>query len=299
MAKDLFLTRYTLIVKRLEKSPATFLEIAEYLENQSEIHDNEYTMSIRTFQREIKEIEKQLGIVIANERIGDRKYYIKEKPEDLQLSHRLIENFQIKNAIESAKQYEDYVFLEVRQPIGLDNFQQILYAITNKRILKFRHTKFWEDKVTIRTVHPLALKESQGRWYLMAVDTKDNAFKTFGLDRIDELEIKKTTFKTKYKYNLKSMYQNCFGIIGTDETPEKVQLKFNAEQGHYIKGLPLHHSQNIVKEDSKEVTVELFITITHDFVMHLLSYGPNMKVVYPKKLIKIMKEKLSTTLAQY
>ena len=299
MAKELFLFRYTLIVKRLEKSPATFQEISEYLANQSEIHDNDYTFSIRTFQREIKEIENQLGIVIANERKGDRRYYIKEMPEDLELSHRLIENYQIKNAIESAKQHEDYVFLEQRQPIGLDNFQPILFAITNKRILQFRHFKYWEDKVTVRTVHPLGLKESQGRWYLMAVDTKDNAFKTFGLDRISEIEIQKRTFKTKYTYNLKTLYQNCFGIMGTEESPEILQLKFNAEQGHYIKGLPLHHSQNIIKEDSNEIIVELYITVTHDFVMHLLSYGPNVQVVYPKKLTKLIKDKLSKTLSQY
>lgn len=299
MSKELFLSRYALIVKRLEKSPATFQELSSYLEHQSEIHGYNYNISIRTFQRDIKDIERQLGIIIENDRKGDRKYLIVEKEEEKVLSQRLLENYQIINAIQSAKEHNNYVFPEHRQPIGLDNFQPILFAITNKRILQFSHFKYWEDKVTIRTVHPLGLKESQGRWYLMAVDTKDNAFKTFGLDRISDLDIQKRTFKTKYTYNLKTLYQNCFGIMGTDETPEKVQLKFNAEQGHYIKGLPLHHSQNIIKEDSNEIIVELYITVTHDFVMHLLSYGPNMQVIYPKKLIKILKEKLTKTLEQY
>ena len=88
------------------------------------------------------------------------------------------------NAIHASQEYSEYVFLENRQPKGLEHFSGLFYAIRNKRILKFTHYKYWDETVTVRTVHPLALKESQGRWYLLAVDTKDNRLKTFGLDRM-------------------------------------------------------------------------------------------------------------------
>ena len=142
MSKELFLSRYALIVKRLEKSPATFQELSSYLEHQSEIHGYDYNISIRTFQRDIKDIERQLGIAIENDRKRDRKYLIVEKEEEKGLNQRLLENYQIIKAIESAKQHENYVFLEQRKPIGLDNFQQILFAITNKLILQFSHFKY-------------------------------------------------------------------------------------------------------------------------------------------------------------
>jgi hypothetical protein len=35
--------------------------------------------------------------------------------------------------------------------------------------------------MTSRKVHPLALKESKDRWYLIAIDTKDKILKSFGL----------------------------------------------------------------------------------------------------------------------
>ena len=49
--------------------------------------------------------------------------------------------------------------------------------------------KFWDedqDKKT-RIVHPLALKESRYRWYLVALDEKDSVIKSFALDRISNI----------------------------------------------------------------------------------------------------------------
>jgi predicted DNA-binding transcriptional regulator YafY len=46
--------------------------------------------------------------------------------------------------------------------------------------------------MTSRKVHPLALKESKDRWYLIAIDTKIK-FKIFGLDRINYLDVAKNS----------------------------------------------------------------------------------------------------------
>jgi predicted DNA-binding transcriptional regulator YafY len=47
--------------------------------------------------------------------------------------------------------------------------------------------------MTSRKVHPLALKESKDRWYLIAIDTKDKILKSFGLDRINYLDVAKNS----------------------------------------------------------------------------------------------------------
>ncbi|MGZ9677495.1 WYL domain-containing protein [Flavobacterium sp. GNP001] len=39
-------------------------------------------------------------------------------------------------------------------------------------MLKFTHQKHWEDFSTLREVKPIAIKESQQRWYLVALDKK-------------------------------------------------------------------------------------------------------------------------------
>ncbi len=286
MPKQTFLSRYALIIKRLEKSPATFQEIANYLEREADIQDKNFTISIRTFQRDLKDINDQFDIEIINERTGDKRYLIKDRGEDLQRSQRLLDAYQTINAIKSSQEYNQYVFLETRKPKGLEHFYDLLYAIKSKFILKFNHYKYWDDTLTERKVHPLALKESQGRWYLLAIDTKDAAFKTFGLDRMDEIDITKTKFKEKYNYDFNTMFNNCFGILNVeDDKTQTVQLAFTYQQGQYVKNYPLHHSQKIV-EDAKQIIVELSLAITYDFVQEILHFGSEVKVLQPQSLAK-------------
>ena len=84
MPKENYLSRYSHIVKRLERGPATFQEIAHYLENQSEIEGIQLVISQRTFQRDIKEIYTMFGYDIQNEQKGDKRYYIADTPDHKQ-----------------------------------------------------------------------------------------------------------------------------------------------------------------------------------------------------------------------
>lgn len=300
MPKETFISRFSLIIKRLEKGPATYDQIARYLEIESEISDKNFRISKRTLQRDIKDIYSQLNIEIVNEKKGDKRYYIKSKPETQEHGHRLLESYQLINVINASQDYAEYVFLETRKPKGLEHFYGMLYAIRNKRVLSFVHTKYWDDRITKRVVHPLALKESQGRWYLLAVDTNDNRLKTFGLDRIDDVEISKVQYKNRYGYKLPDLYKHSFGILSNDgKDPENILLKFTSEQGQYVKTYPLHSSQKIISETKKEVIVEVCLHITYDFIKELLSYADELVVLKPAHLRTQMKKYLKSTLKQY
>ena len=300
MSKETYLARYSLIIKRLEKGPATFEQLSNFFETESEVHDKDYIIAKRTFQRDLKDIYSQLNIEIVNEKKGDYRYYIKSKPETQEHSQRLLESYQIINAINAAEEFKDIVFLETRKPKGLENFYGLLYAIKNKKIVNFQHIKFWDDIITQRKVHPLGLKESQGRWYLIAVDTKDDKLKTFGLDRINDLEISKTSFRESYNYNLQDQFKHTFGITNDGlEKPETVRLKFSYDQGQYIKNFPLHNSQKIIIENDKEVIIELYVFLSWDFIKEILSWGQELEVLSPKILKKEIKNALTNSLKIY
>ena len=300
MPKENYLSRYSHIVKRLERGPATFQDIALYLEKQSEIEGIQLVISQRTFQRDIKEIYTMLGYDIQNEQKGDKRYYIAERPEEMQHAHRLLESYQIMHALKNARTYENAVLIEKRKPKGLAHFTGLLYAINEKKSVAFEYTKFEDDIVTKRVVHPLALKEAQGRWYLVAVDTKDNRLKSFGLDRIDALEVHKVSYKKKYAYDLNDYFRYAFGINTENQTkPTPVHLYFDYEQGQYVKSYPLHESQHILIDNENGVEVELLIYITWDFIKELLSFGPHMKVLFPITLKAKLRELLKETLLHY
>lgn len=300
MPKEIYIARFALIIRRLEKGPATYEQIADFLQDESDIQDKQYAISIRTLQRDIKDIYSQLNIEIVNEKKGDKRYYIKSRPETSDHSQRLLESYQIINAINASQNFADKVFLESRKPKGLDHFHGLLYAINQKRILHFTHYKYWDETITERTVHPIALKEAQGRWYLIAVDTKDNRLKTFGLDRMDMIDISKSRFRENYQYDIKDRFKDAFGIVlNENKEPEKIQLKFSYEQGQYIQTYPLHDSQIMVKQAEDHLLFDITIHITFDFVKELLSYGAELEVIKPASLRKTMKNVLKKTIELY
>ena len=110
MGKNIYLTRYSLIIKRLEKGAATYEQINEYLQKESELQQLDYTVSLRTLQRDIKDIYSLLDYEIVNEKAGENRYYIKERPEEIINGKRLLENFQMSLAIRLANQYHHYIF---------------------------------------------------------------------------------------------------------------------------------------------------------------------------------------------
>ena len=300
MPKETFISRFALIIKRLEKGPATYDQIAKYLEDESAIQDKQFSISLRTLQRDIKDIQSQLGVEIANEKKGDKRYFIKNRAETEEYGERLLESYQIVNAINAAQEFTNFVFLEARKPKGLDNFYGLLYAIRNKRVLNFSHTKYPNQVMTKRTVHPLGVRESQGRWYLIAVDSKDKRLKTFGLDRIEDIDISKTKYRESYAYNLKDFFLHSFGITnGKEEKPQLIQLQFSHDQAEYIKAYPLHSSQKTTREDKKYLIVEILVFVTYDLVKEFLSYGADLVVLSPVSLQNEIKKSLSNTLTLY
>jgi len=154
--------------------------------------------------------------------------------------------------------------------------------------------------MTTRTVEPYALKEFKNRWYVLANDLKDNHMKSFALDRITALEITSKPFKSPVIFNINEHYRYCFGIISPNEDkPNNIILSFEPHQGNYIKSLPLHETQVVLKDNDDELQIGLTLFITHDFIMELLSYGENVKVIKPASLIKKLKSAYQNAINQY
>jgi len=252
--------------------------------------DTTFEYAIRTFERDKKDIAILFGIDIHYNR-KDKTYAIDEAEIEDQSVTRMIEAFSIHHALKEGNKLSPSVFLEKRKSSGTEHIYGIIHAIQNKYILNFTHQKHWEDFNTLREVKPIAVKESQQRWYLVALDQKDEKVKTFGLDRIFHLKVADTKFKP-IAYNVEKEFQHAFGVE-TYEAAEKVVLEFSKQQGNYIKTFPLHESQRIVEESEDSVILEFFIHTTNDIKMELLKYGSDVKVLSPISLQNEIKNRIS------
>jgi len=289
--------RYTKIISLLRRRPMSFQEIQDEMLNDPDAIEEKLQTSQRTLQRDIKAIASIYEIEIESDP-STNKYYIKDDIEDIQ-TKRLRENFEIVNAIRMSKGFGNTLIFENRRHLGTEHMAGLIHAIQNNIFVEFNYHKFWDGSHSSRKVKPLSLKEARNRWYLIALDEKDDAIKNFSIDRIEELNITQLKFKP-VTYNAHKEFKESFGIInGTDEKAIDVILSFTLQQGRYINSLPLHDSQKMILENKDEIRFSYFIKPTYDFRMELLSYGDQVRVVEPKSLQKEIREQLQSALNSY
>lgn len=85
-------------------------------------------------------------------------------------------------------------------------------------------------------------------------------------------------------------FSTKFGVvIGYDVKPERIVIRANEDHKHYLKTLPLHHSQRLIEDYGEYADFELYLSPTYDFVMKLLHVGAMIEVVSPASLRRSMK----------
>ncbi len=305
MSKKGYISRYLLIIKKLKAKPYTsYEELKNYIENQIEflqMLDDQLSvgLSLRTLQRDIKEISNNFGIDIEYSRSGKGYHIIQSETENMNFQ-RMMEAFDLFNSLNLTQDLSPFIDLEKRKPQGTENLYGLLHAIKNKFLIKFDYQKFWDDDISQRIAEPYAMKEFKNRWYLMAKDKKDWKIKSFALDRLSNLEITSKTFIYPENFHIEEHYRYCFGIIDPNkEELEDIVLSFDPIEGKYIKTLPLHSSQHILIDNEQELRIKLKLFVTYDLVMELLSHGYNLKVLQPESLIEEIRSVHEKAFKQY
>ena len=277
MAKLDSFKRWLLIVQKVRRKPSTLQEIQNYLDNHYENSDYNLDISQRTLQRDLVSINKAFGVSIQYNR-RDNWYEIIKEESDASYE-RIIESFDIVNALKTSEKVSDYIFLENRKSKGTEHFHGIIHAIQNQVAVTFSHESYWNETIKTRKCVPIAIKEAQNRWYLIAYDLDATDFRNYGLDRITNFAI------TPNKHiipalNVEEYYSTAFGIE-TYNQAEKIILKFDNSQKKYVSSLPFHVSQKIIEENKNTFLIELYLHPTHDFKMEILRFGNWCEVIEP------------------
>lgn len=292
MSKLEFLQRYNLIVNYLRRGKASFKDISNYLNRESEIHEYNFSVSQRTFQRDIKEILSIYSIEIKCNK-SNGLYEIAEDIEDFsnKSNRQLLEAVDLFSALSLTSNFNQIIQFSTRIEKGTEHILGLLHAIKNRQYVRFTYKKFYSDISQNRTVESLLIKEFKGRYYLIGFDIERKALRTFGLERITELSIDNKKFKARTDFNAQNVFKNAYGIIAPpDAKVQNIILKFNRGQGEYIKSYPFHNSQRIIREEKNSITFELSIYITEDFVFELMSHTGHFSIIQPASLKNYLKK---------
>lgn len=289
MAKQESLERLIHIANLIKNNPVSFNEISDYLIEQGRLNEKSFEISKRTFQRDLNLIRTLYKIDIDYDFSQKKYYFVGEEVPDSNV--RMLEAFNMFNALNTAEGISEYIKFEKRKPLGIDNLYGILHSIKNRYQIKFLYHKYIEDIYSNRKIEPYALKEFENRWYVIGKDTETDLIKSFGLERLTQFEITKKTFP-KYTFNCEKYFEHCFGIVIPEivSEPENIILSVDPLKWKYLKSLPIHESQKCIDEKEKEVQISLKLYITYDFIIELLKHGKQIRVIQPKILDEKLKE---------
>ena len=264
---------------------ASYDEVRQYLEEKhfdQKGYDNDLAFSEKTFKRDRDLLLEIFGIETQFKR-STMTYQVVDD-ENVENAKGIFDNLLLINAYKQTASYSKIMFFEKRQASGLSHLDGIIYAIKNSKTISFQYRKYGEETSHKKVLQPYALKEFRNRWYLLAneVEGKDFFLKTYGLDRITELDIHNKFF-VKQEIDIEALFMHSFGIVANlDDKPEKITLSFKQNQKGFVKSLPIHHSQKILIDNNEEYRIELNLIPTYDFYQELLTHAERLKIVEPK-----------------
>ena len=135
------------------------------------------------------------------------------------------------------------------------------------------------------------------RWYVVGVKNSNaevdvrKLVRCLPFDRISFLKLicEKHPLPAKLKKFLtpENYYEDCFGIYRMEDVPvEQIRIRAFYPEYNYIEEVPLHESQQKVKESKDGMYREYTLTIrpSRDFLQELLWHGRNIIVLKPESL---------------
>lgn len=245
---------------------------------------NEYNIGIskRSIQRDIQEMNDN-WISIKYDR-HYKGYYIPEDEKIDSIVEDIWMRLSLLSALKVTDNLSDFILPEQREITGIHYLPQLITALKKNLIVSFDYQKFSDEVATSRIVESYFLKQFDGRWYLIAKEVGLDTMKTWGLERISNLEVTNNRYQRDIRYNMLSD-KNSFGIYTSPNLPlEDIELSFTPKSGRYIVTRPLHHSQEVLIDNDSEIRIKLHVKLTNDFIMELLSQTDKMTVVSPQHL---------------
>ena len=256
----------------------------------------------RSFHNYRQYIADVFGIDIECDKSRNAYYIPQGEREEMlgnDLKMWLLHSFAINNRLSSDFSLRKRVQFE-RIPGGIEHLEPLMEALEKSLEIEMQYRRYYgKDDIKQFSCKPLALKLFKQRWYLIALNEKEE-IRCYALDRIDSLSLTEATFKAPEDFDLQTHFQDAFGIyVEPDLKTEEILVKADSDQSNFLKGLPLHHSQRIVEETDDYTIFSWRLKPSYDFIQQLLTMNAHIEVLEPLSLREHMKALLQEMLAKY
>jgi predicted DNA-binding transcriptional regulator YafY len=116
-------------------------------------------------------------------------------------------------------------------------------AVFNKFTVRILHRSFQRVKPIEREVNPYKLWYVNNGLYLVGHDHRENAFRTFAVERIQSAKLTNRRFEIPPEFKFEEFRTTAFNMIWGE--PQEVKIRFTPSQAPYIRERTWHPSQQI------------------------------------------------------
>ena len=199
------------------------------------------------------------------------------------------------NLYRSTHQGQNYIQFESNRLLkGLEHINPLYQAILHKRALLIEYKSFKAAQAQQHIYFPYLLKEYRNRWFLVVKPKKGKLLVSMALDRIIGFqELLKEPFLEYDGIDLGQYFDDVLGITKTEkDRAQKIVLSIDKFHAPYVLTKPIHHSQQLLREDEKGIIISINVVLNFELERELLGFGEYLKVLAPQVLASRISKRL-------
>jgi len=184
---------------------------------------------------------------------------------------------------------------------GLEWIEVIRKAIVAKKTMCVTYQSFKAREASTFCFSGYLLKEYRNRWFVLGMQHKRNAhIMNLALDRIQAIEEHEEDYRENKILDLATYYNDCIGVTKSPGQRDcEVVFWIDNDNAPYVITKPLHHTQKLLSEEVDGKIFSIKVILNFELERELLGFGPKIRVLGPRILVKQMKQNLSAALNRY
>ena len=249
-------------------------------------------MARSTFNRHRDAILDMFGIIIDCDKKDGYRYYIgnAEVLTEDTIQNWMLSTLSVNNVLAESLGVHERILLE-RIPSDGEQLHSFINAMKQSVRIILRYRRYGAEGSSLMLLEPYLVKLFNKRWYALVRHPENETFFTLAFDRIISLELTDTPFEYDTTFDPAGWFRHCYGIVNDHDVPiEKVVIRAFGREPHYLRDLPLHHTQRELNATDEYTDFELTLRPTADFITPLLSRGAAIRVLSPQWLADTVKQ---------
>ncbi len=194
---------------------------------------------------------------------------------------------------ESATSMPVFVKIDDAMPLDTAYLNRMVKAIRDKKHLGFQYTSRKKAAHPVQ-MEPYRVVYFEGFWYLIGNETTTGILKRYALDKIKDLKLLKTGFKSMPK-NLDAVLQESANIWFAEKATLEVEVLIDAQASNYFKRRKMFPTQQI-REERPDGSLVITFRVGHEEAIRnlLKSWIPHVSILGPpdfrKQFVQEVKE---------